>query len=223
MLMQEARERIAEYGRRMSSAGLSIGTSGNISVFDREAGLMAISPSGIDYFETEASDVVVMRLDGTIVEGERKPSSEAGLHARIYEVKPFAGGVVHTHSTYCTTLAVLHEPLRGVHYAIAELGAAEMPVAPYRRFGSVELAEAVADTLAATPAKGCIMANHGMVVCDATLDGAFALASNCEWAAGIQWRAMCAGTPQPLTGEQMDEALAAFATYGQVPDPEPEG
>lgn len=220
MLMEDARRQVAEYGRKMSAAGLSIGTSGNLSAYDPELGLMAIGPSGLDYFQTEAEDVVVMKLDGTIVEGERKPSSEAMLHAGIYRAKPFARGIVHTHSTYCTTLAVLHEPLRAVHYAMAGIGAPEMPVAPYERFGSLELARAVEETMAATPAKGCIMANHGMVVCDTSLAAAFELAANCEWTAGIQWRAMCAGTPVPLTEEQMGDALSAFATYGQPKEDE---
>ena len=73
---------------------------------------------------------------------------------------------------------------------------------------------------AAPPAKGCIMANHGMVVCDTSLAAAFELAANCEWTAGIQWRAMCAGTPVPLTEEQMGDALSAFATYGQPKEDE---
>ena len=80
MLMEKERIEIVEYGKKMSSAGLCKGTSGNISIYDPETGYMAISPSGIGYFETEPEDVVVMKLDGTIVEGNRAPSSEHGLH-----------------------------------------------------------------------------------------------------------------------------------------------
>ena len=69
MLMEKERIEIVEYGKKMSSAGLCKGTSGNISIYDPETGYMAISPSGIGYFETEPEDVVVMKLDGTIVEG----------------------------------------------------------------------------------------------------------------------------------------------------------
>ena len=71
---------------------------------------MAISPSGIGYFETLPEDVVVMTLDGEIVEGNRKPSSEHELHSIIYKIKPEARGVVHTHSKYCTELACMREP-----------------------------------------------------------------------------------------------------------------
>ena len=90
--MLSERELIAEYGRKMSSAGLCPGTSGNLSVYDARSGLMAVSPSGIDYFETRPEDVVVMELDGKIAEGERKPSSEWGLHAGFYRAKPDAPG-----------------------------------------------------------------------------------------------------------------------------------
>ena len=88
MLMEKERIEIVEYGKKMSSSGLCKGTSGNISIYDPETGYMAISPSGIGYFETEPEDVVVMKLDGTIVEGNRAPSSEHGLHSVIYLNKP---------------------------------------------------------------------------------------------------------------------------------------
>lgn len=80
MLLQEERELIVEYGKQMSAQGLSKGTSGNISIYDKESDLMVISPSGIGYFDTKPEDVVVMKLDGTIVESDRKPSSEWGFH-----------------------------------------------------------------------------------------------------------------------------------------------
>ena len=81
MLMHTERELIADYGRRMSTAGLCPGTSGNLSVYDAARGLMAVSPSGLSYHATRAWDVVVMDLDGKIADGARRPSSEWGLHA----------------------------------------------------------------------------------------------------------------------------------------------
>ena len=107
MLMQEERELVVEYGKKMSAARLSTGTSGNISIYNAEKGLMAISPSGIDYFSTRPEDVVITDLDANIVDGDKKPSSEWGLHTTFYRHKPHARAVVHTHSMYCTTFAVL--------------------------------------------------------------------------------------------------------------------
>ena len=123
MLMQEERELVVEYGRKMSTDRLSTGTSGNISVCNAEKGLMAISPSGMDYFSTTPEDVVITDLEANIVDGVRKPSSEWALHTAFYRHKPHARAVVHTHSMYCTTFAVLGQPLRAVHYAIGDTGA----------------------------------------------------------------------------------------------------
>ena len=75
MLMQEERELVVEYGKKMSAARLSTGTSGNISIYNAEQGLVAISPSGMDYFSTTPEDVVILDLDGKVVDGKRKPSS----------------------------------------------------------------------------------------------------------------------------------------------------
>ena len=142
MLLQEERELVVEYGKKMSAAGLSTGTSGNISIYNAEKGLMAISPSGMGYFDTRPEDVVVTDLEASIVEGSRKPSSEWALHTIFYKHKPAARSVVHTHSVYCTTFAALGMPLRAVHYVIGDANTAEVPCAPYETFGTVELAEA---------------------------------------------------------------------------------
>ena len=112
MLMQEERELVVEYGKKMSAARLSTGTSGNISIYNAEKGLVALSPSGMDYFSTTPEDVVILDLDAKVVDGKRKPSSEWALHTTFYKHKPHARAVVHTHSVYCTTLAVLGEPIR---------------------------------------------------------------------------------------------------------------
>ncbi len=71
MLLQKEREEIVAYGKKMLSSGLTKGTGGNISIFNREQGLVAISPSGLDYYETKPEDVVILNLDGDVVEGER--------------------------------------------------------------------------------------------------------------------------------------------------------
>ena len=146
MLMQEERELVVEYGKKMSAARLSTGTSGNISIYNAEKGLVALSPSGMDYFSTTPEDVVILDLDGKVVDGKRKPSSEWALHTTFYKHKPHARAVVHTHSMFCTTMAVLGEPIRAVHYVIGDAGAAEVPCAPYQLFGTEALAEAARAT-----------------------------------------------------------------------------
>ena len=82
----------------MISSGLTKGTGGNISIFNREQGLVAISPSGLEYYETKPEDVVILNLDGEVVEGERKPSSELDMHLIYYRKREDINALVHTHS-----------------------------------------------------------------------------------------------------------------------------
>lgn len=213
MRMMKERELLAEYGRKMSAAGLSVGTSGNLSIYDPETGLMAITPSGVAYEDTTAADIVLTDLDAHVVEGSRKPSSEWALHTLFYKSHPDARAVVHTHSVYCTTLAALGLPLRAVHYAMAGAGVAEVPCAPYRLFGTVELAEAAVE--ACGESNAVLLANHGLVACGKDLPSAFALAYNLEFTAEIQWRTMAVGTPNILTDEEMAAVVERFKSYGQ--------
>ena len=213
MKLEQERELLTEYGRRMSRVGLSVGTSGNLSIYVPEEGLMAITPSGLDYEATTPADIVVMDLEAHVVEGERKPSSEWALHTKFYQRHPAARAVVHTHSMYCTTLACLGKPLEAVHYAIGAAGAARVPVAPYHLFGSPELAEAAVE--ACGDGKAVLLANHGLVAWEGSLPKAFSLARDLEFTAELQWRAMAVGTPNILTDSQMAEALERFKTYGQ--------
>ena len=213
MKLEKAREQLVAYGRQMSAAGLSTGTSGNLSIYDPEEGLMAITPSGLDYFSLTAEDVVVTDLEARVMEGTRKPSSEWALHTLFYKRHPEARAVVHTHSMFCTTLAVVGQPIRAVHYAIAGAGVAEVPCAPYRLFGTEELAEQAVETCG--DGRAVLLGNHGLVAWEESLSKAYALARDLEFVAELQWRAAAVGQANVLTGEQMAAALKRYETYGQ--------
>ena len=213
MLMQEERELVVEYGKKMSADRLSTGTSGNISIYNAEKGLMAISPSGMDYFSTTPADIVITDLNANIVHGNRKPSSEWALHTTFYKHKPHARAVVHTHSMFCTTFAVLGQPVRAVHYVIGDAGTATVPCAPYCTFGTEELAEAAMKVCGESDA--VLLGNHGLVVCGKDIKSAYGLARNMEYIAELQYRAMCIGQPNILTDEQMAEVMEKFKSYGQ--------
>lgn len=213
MLLQKERELIVEYGKKMSSSGLCPGTSGNLSIYDADSGLMAISPSGIDYFEIQPEDVVVTDLDTHIVEGIRKPSSEWALHTIFYKNKPGVRAVVHTHSVYCTALGILGEPIRAVHYVIGDANTFEVPVAPYITFGTAELAQTALKTC--KDSNAVLLANHGIVVCGKNLSSAYGLAQNMEYLAQLQCITMGIGKPNILTDEQMRIVMEHFKSYGQ--------
>ena len=228
MLLQNERELVAEYGRKIEAAGLCPGTSGNLSVCCREDGLFAVSPSGMPYEEITPADVTVLDFSGNVVDGERKPSSEWALHAAFYRKKKDVGAVIHTHAIYCTTFAVLRQPLRAVHYCIAPALApydpqsaspAIVPVAPYHTFGTMELAEAAVKACGA--GRAVLLANHGIVVCGDGAAEAFSLMQDLEYLAQLQYRAQSAMMPNAhphiLTDDEMQAAKARFTTYGQRP------
>lgn len=213
MFLEEKKE-LVEYGKKMSSEGLSSGTSGNLSIYLKEEGVVLITPSGIGYFDTTPEDIVVMDLEGNIIEGTRKPSSEWHLHTLFYKNKPEARAVVHTHSKFCTTLSTLRMPIKAVHYVIADAGTNEVPCAPYRRYGTEELAKVAVES--AKESNAVLLANHGIVVCGKNLKSAYGLAKGMEYVAEIQVTAMSVGEPVVLSKEEMDEVLEGFKTYGQV-------
>ncbi len=105
-MLEELKEKVYKANLALVKHGLVIFTWGNVSGIDRERGLVVIKPSGVSYDEMKASDMVVVSLaDGTVVEGDLRPSSDTPTHLAIYRAFPKAGGVVHTHSTYATAWA----------------------------------------------------------------------------------------------------------------------
>ena len=213
MLMQEEREQIVEYGKLLASLGLCPGTSGNLSIYNEKLGLMAISPSGMDYDRLQPEDVVVTDLEARIVDGLRKPSSEWALHTAFYKAKPHVRAVVHTHAVHCTALAALGEPIRAVHFVILDAGVDTVPCAPYRTFGTQELAEAAVE--ACGESRAVLLANHGIVCCGSSLPDACGLARNMEYVAQVQLLAMAAGNPNILSPEQIQKAGVRLKSYGQ--------
>ncbi len=213
MLMEKEREAIVAYGKKMSAAGLCPGTSGNLSIYDPQTGHMAINPSGMDYYETLPEDVVIMNLAGNIIEGRRRPSSEWALHAVFYRHKPRIRSVVHTHSPYCTTFAVLGQPIKAVHFLIGDAGVSEIPCAPYETFGTEKLAKVTVK--ACGKSNAVLLANHGIVCCAASIESAVSLADNCEYLARLQYQAMNIGLPRILSDRDIQAAIERFKTYGQ--------
>lgn len=213
MLMLEERKQIVAYGKLLKSSGLTNGTSGNLSILNKEKGLIAISPSGICYDLVKPEDVVITNRNGKVIDGYCKPSSELDLHASIYKTKSDAGSIVHTHSMYCTVFASLNIPLRAVHYLIANTGSDNVPVAGYEPYGSKELAANVSGLMAKNQA--VLMANHGMICSGGSIEEAINIAQTCEWVAELQWRCLCIGKPDVLSSEQINIVLEKFKSYGQ--------
>lgn len=210
----EERKKLVEFGKKMKSEGLSPGTSGNLSIYVRDNNTVLITPSGIDYDETEIEDIVAMDLEGKIIEGNRKPSSEWHLHTLFYKNKPHINAIVHTHSVFVTCLSVLNMAIEPVHYVVADTNAYKVPCCPYVRYGTEKLAKLAVKTAGKSDA--VLLANHGIVTCGKNINSAFSLAKNLEYVAEIQMRTMAIGKPNILTEDQMIEVMEGFKTYGQT-------
>lgn len=104
-MLEELKEKVFRANLDLVKHGLVIFTWGNVSGIDRESNLVVIKPSGVDYDTMKASDMVVVDLNGKVVEGNLRPSSDTPTHLAIYKAFPEVGGVVHTHSTYATAWA----------------------------------------------------------------------------------------------------------------------
>lgn len=104
-MLESLKKEVFEANLDLVKHGLVIFTWGNVSAIDREKGLVVIKPSGVSYDTMKADDMVVLDLDGNIVEGKLKPSSDTPTHLVLYKSFPNIGGVVHTHSTYATSWA----------------------------------------------------------------------------------------------------------------------
>ncbi len=210
MRLVEERKLVVEYGKQLIERGLATGTFGNVSVYNPEEDLMAISPSGMDYYKTEPEDIVVMRLDGTVVEGKAKPSSEYDLHRIFYQKRPDVRAVVHTHSKYATTISCMHKPIPPIHYVIGYAGK-EIPCAPYAQFGTWELAESCYETMG--DRNGVLLGNHGAVAVGGNISYAMDTAQQMEFVAEIYYNCLVAGSMQCIDDEKMEKVMGAFASY----------
>ena len=104
-MLEQLKEKVCQANLDLVKHGLVIFTWGNVSAIDRASGLVVIKPSGVSYDNMKPSDMVVVDLDGKVVEGELNPSSDTPTHVELYKAFPNIGGVVHTHSTYATAWA----------------------------------------------------------------------------------------------------------------------
>jgi len=225
MLLERERDEIVRACRKLSAAGLVVGTAGNVSV--RAGDLVAVTPSGVDYAELAASDVGVHRLDGTPVEARLAPTSELPLHLAVYGADAGSGAgagaagtgtgtgaIVHTHSVAATAVSTLADEVPAIHYYVAMFGGA-VRVAPYATYGTDELAGNAVHALRERTA--CLLGSHGAVTTGPDLTTACDRAVYLEWVCDVYLRAAAAGTPRLLPPEEIEAVAAKLTSYGQRP------
>lgn len=215
MLLENARKDLVKYGRKLVEQNLTKGTGGNLSIYDESEELMALTPSGIPYFDMKPADIVLMDLAGEIVEGDRKPSSEEAMHRFIYKERDDIRAIVHAHSTYSTSLSLLRESLPPAHYMIA-LAGYDVRCAEYATYGTKELANNAVKAMENRNA--VLLANHGLLAAAGDLPNAFNTAEEIEFVAEVYWRAKAIGEPVILSKDEMTLMEEKFKSYGQVKD-----
>lgn len=209
-----AKEKVAELGKKMLTSGLVAGTWGNISAIVREAGAVVITPSGMDYTYLKPSDMVVLDLSGRIIDGNRRPSSEAPLHLAIYRAREDVAGVVHTHSEVASAFAVVRQPIQPVVEDAAMLVGGSVEVAQYALPGTEELAHNVVAALGQRFA--VLMANHGLVGVGRSVDEAFMVCQVVEKCARIYAWSKTIGQPVVIPEQDVLHLGRVYrSTYGQ--------
>jgi L-fuculose-phosphate aldolase len=206
-----AREALLATIRRLDVLGLNRGSTGNASV--RVADGMLITPTGASADTLTADDLVVVATDGA-VRGAWQPSSESPFHRAIYDARGDVGGVVHTHSTHATALACQRRDLPAFHYMVAIAGAASVPCVPYHTYGSDALSRVVAEGL--RRGNACLLANHGLVTCGATIAAALRIAVEIEALCESYLAALVLGEPPRLSDDEMARVIEKFKTYGRA-------
>lgn len=207
-MLGAARERVAEAGRRLAAAGLVVATAGNVS--EREGAHVAITPTGAMLEDLTPEQIAVVDLEGQLVDGDLAPTSELDLHIGVYR-RYQAGAVVHTHSPFATALSCLLDELPVVHYHLLMAGG-PIRVAPYRTFGTPELAEVTLDALEDRAA--ALMANHGAIVQAHEMAAAVELSLILEWTCSVYWHAAAIGHPRALDAAQQQAFFEAVARRG---------
>jgi ribulose-5-phosphate 4-epimerase/fuculose-1-phosphate aldolase len=189
-----AREAVVAGARRLQAERLVVWTAGNLSCrVDGEPELLAMTPTAVPYDTLEAEDVPLVRVDGTVVEGHRAPTSELPLHTLIYQRRPDVGAVVHAHSQAAMTMAVLGWDLPPILTGFVDAAGGDVRTAPYARPGTPAMADAVADALRDRGA--CFLRHHGLLAIGADLARAFGAAAVTESAADVYLRARATGEP----------------------------
>ncbi len=190
---EEMKEQLVKIAQKAYREKLMAGTSGNMSIFCPDQGHLIITPSGYDYEIMEQKDVVVIDLDGYVIEGIHMPSNEWRMHAEIYRHVPRVGAIVHTHSPYATSFAVLHKEIPQTLIEMGVFLKGSVEVSPYAQQGSAQVGMNAVPILSRKNA--CLMANHGVLAVGSTLEEAYINSVYVEDAAKIYHMACCVGTP----------------------------
>jgi len=213
-MLDKIKEELVQLHLELPKNNLVAWTSGNVSARDVESGLVVIKPSGIRYEDLRPEHMVVVDLDGNIIEGNLKPSSDTASHLYIYKHRPDVGGVVHTHSSYATAFAAVGKSIPCVLTAIADEFGGAIPCGGFALIGDEEIGKIVVECIGKSPA--VLLKNHGVFTIGKNPKSAVKAAVMTEDNARTVWLAMQIGTPEEIPHADVEKLHHRYThVYGQ--------
>src|SRR5688572_185838 len=210
MLLPELRKIVSDLHGELPKNNLVAWTSGNVSARDPETGLVVIKPSGIKFPDLRPENMVVVSLDGKIVEGNYKASSDTASHCYIYRQMPNVNGIVHTHSRYATAFAILGREIPCVTTAMGDEFGGAIPCGGFALIGGEEIGQVVVETLKGSRSPSCLLQNHGVFATGKDAEAAVKAAIMTEDNAAIVWTAWQIGTPLPIAQSDIDKLYQRY-------------
>lgn len=204
------REAVVQTCRDMTRLGVAKGTSGNVGVRNGDGFL--VSPTGVSYDRMQPDQVVQVHWDGSF-DGNYLPSSEWRFHRDILFHRPEFNAIVHTHSMHATALSIMGRGIPAIHYRIAAAGGADIRCAQYATFGEQALSDNALRAIEGR--KACLLAHHGVIAADHSLERALALAVTVEELAQQYLLCLPMGEPPVLGDDEIGRVIVKFRNYGQ--------
>lgn len=213
-MLEKLKEELVELHLELPKNNLVVWTGGNVSARDPECGYVVIKPSGIRYEDLRPEHMVVLDLDGKIVEGDLKPSSDTASHLYIYNHRPDVDGVVHTHSAYATAFAAVNRPIPVVLTAIADEFGGPIPCGGFALIGDDAIGKVVVESIGKSPA--VLLKNHGVFTVGKSAKAAVKAAIMTEDNAKTVWLALQIGVPEEIPPDDVEKLHYRYThVYGQ--------
>ena len=214
--IEQVRREVAALHAELPRNELVVWTAGNVSARVPGRDLLVIKPSGVSYDELTPESMVVTDFDGTLVDGERNPSSDTAAAGYVYRHLPEVNGVVHTHSTYATAWAARGEAIPCVLTMMADEFGGPIPVGPFAIIGDDSIGRGIVDTLRRHRSRAVLMQNHGPFTVGSSARAAVKAAVLCEEVARTVHIARQLGEPIPIDQAHVDALYDRYQNaYGQ--------
>ncbi len=216
MLLEALREEVCALHNKLPENNLVAWTSGNISGRDPETNLVVIKPSGVKFEDLTPDKMVVVDINGEIVESNYKASSDTASHCYIYRHMPEVYGVVHTHSRYATAFAAHGREIPCITTAMGDEFGGPIPCGGFALIGGQEIGQIVVETIRDHRSPSCLLQSHGVFATGPNAEEAVKAAVMTEDNAAIVWTALQMGTPLTIAQSDIDRLYDRYQNvYGQ--------